>query len=132
MIKIPKEIVNEIIEQGKKEAPIEACGYLAGRDETVLKHYPMTNIDKSEDHFSLDPKEQFKILKEARNEGLKIIGIYHTHPVSPASPSEEDSRLAYDPDISYVIVSLLNDNKESIKSFKRENNTLIREDLEVI
>ncbi|MFH1836857.1 MAG: M67 family metallopeptidase [Candidatus Omnitrophota bacterium] len=106
MIKIPKRIVDKVIEQAKREAPIEACGYLAGKDGEVLKHYEMTNADASEEHFSLDPEEQFSIMKKSRAEDLDILAVYHSHPVSPARPSDEDIKLAYDPNIVYVIVSL--------------------------
>ena len=86
---------------------MESCGYLLGPDkETATENYPMTNIDHSEEHFSFDPKEQFAVLKYARQNGLKIVGNWHSHPASPSRPSEEDKRLAYDPNILYFILSL--------------------------
>ena len=89
-----------ILAQAQKDAPIESCGYLLGPDkETATENYPMTNIDHSEEHFSFDPKEQFAVLKYARQNGLKIVGNWHSHPASP-------SRLAYDPNILYFILSL--------------------------
>lgn len=96
-----------ILAQAQKDAPIESCGYLLGPDkETATENYPMTNIDHSEEHFSFDPKEQFAVLKYARQNGLKIVGNWHSHPASPSRPSEEDKRLAYDPNILYFILSL--------------------------
>lgn len=117
MLRINKDIIEKLYKHGEIEAPLEACGYLVGKDDMVIKHYPMTNIDKSEDHFALDPKEQFKVLKEARAESLQILGVYHTHPDSPARPSEEDIKLAYDTDIIYIIASLL-DKNYSTKAFR--------------
>ena len=55
-------------------------------------------------------------MRQAREEDLEIIAVYHSHPETPARPSVEDIKLAYDPNVSYVIVSLA-DNKEDIKSF---------------
>ena len=96
-----------ILAQAQKDAPIESCGYLLGPDkETATENYPMTNIDHSEEHFSFDPKEQFAVLKYARQNGLEIVGNWHSHPASPSRPSEEDKRLAYDPNILYFILSL--------------------------
>jgi proteasome lid subunit RPN8/RPN11 len=66
----------------------------------------MTNIDHSPEHFSFDPKEQFAAVRYARMSGLEIIGNWHSHPQSPSRPSQEDIRLAYDPTISYWILSL--------------------------
>ncbi len=117
MIQIPKKIIEEIFSHARKDAPIEACGYLTGKDGVVVKRYPMLNVDASPEHFTLDPKEQFQVIKQARAEGQTVLSVYHTHPASPARPSEEDIRLAFDPSISYVIASIL-DGKESIRSFR--------------
>ena len=117
MIYLAASQLEIITEQAKKEAPQEACGYLAGKDDHVVHVYPMTNIDHSEEHFSLDPKEQFAVIKKVRQEGLSILAVYHSHPLSPARPSQEDIKLAYDPNIIYVIVSLLEE-PVSIKAFK--------------
>ena len=96
-----------ILAQARKDAPVESCGYLLGPDkETATENFPMTNIDHSEEHFSFDPKEQFAAVKYARKNGLKIVGNWHSHPASPSRPSEEDKRLAYDPNIFYFILSL--------------------------
>lgn len=106
MIRIPKTIVEEIHKQGLQEIPNEACGYLAGIDGNIVRYFPMRNVDQSEEHFSLDPKEQFAVIKQVRQDGLQLLAVSHTHPITPARPSEEDIRLAYDPDMIYVIGSL--------------------------
>jgi [CysO sulfur-carrier protein]-S-L-cysteine hydrolase len=106
MIRIPREIVDEIVKQAKAELPNEACGLLAGKGIEVQKRYALTNADASPEHFTFLPAEQFQVLRSARAEGLDIIANYHSHPVTPARPSEEDIRLAFDPNILYVIVSL--------------------------
>ncbi|MCP4751415.1 MAG: M67 family metallopeptidase [Proteobacteria bacterium] len=129
-MKIPREVVSAIYRQARAEAPLEACGYLAGRNGTVAKHYRLTNMDQSEEHFSFDPKEQFAVIKSAREEQLDLIAVYHSHPETPARPSAEDIRLAYDPDISYVIVSLAN-NGDDIKSFKISDGNVTPEILEI-
>lgn len=72
----------------------------------IVEIFPMTNLDKSPEHFSLDPKEQFQVLRSAREKGLKLLGNYHSHPATPSRPSQEDIRLAYDPDAIYAILSL--------------------------
>jgi proteasome lid subunit RPN8/RPN11 len=69
MIKIPQSIIDGIIAQAKNELPNEACGLLVGSDNEVVKQYPLTNIDHSNEHFSFDPREQFGVLKEARSQG---------------------------------------------------------------
>lgn len=118
MISIPENIITEIIEHSRKELPNEACGLLTGTDGKVLEHYPLTNVDASPEHFSFSPREQFDVLKSARAKGLRIIANYHSHPTSPARPSEEDIRLAEDPNITYIIVSLA-EKDAVVKAFTR-------------
>ena len=130
MLTIPKSIVEEIYAQAKAEAPLEACGYLGGKDGVVSVRYPLYNIDQSTEHFSFDPKDQFKVVKEARAAGVDLIAVYHSHPETPARPSEEDIKLAYDPNISYVIASLAGEN-EDIKSFHIKSGTAEKEELEI-
>lgn len=106
ILEIPRSIYNQMVEHAKELNPVECCGYLGGNNETVSKHYKMTNTDNSPEHFSFDPKEQFAAVKDARKEGLKLIGVYHSHPETPARLSEEDIRLFNDPEPVYLIVSL--------------------------
>jgi proteasome lid subunit RPN8/RPN11 len=117
MISITQEVMATIIEHARLDLPDEACGYLAGNKGHILKSYPLTNTDHSPDHFTFDPSEQFTTIKQARKEGLEIIANYHSHPVTPARPSAEDIRLAYDPDIFYFIISLASEQPE-VKSFR--------------
>ncbi len=130
-MKITKEIVDAVLLHAKKDAPIEACGYLGGKDDVVTKCFPMTNIDKSKKHFSFDPKEQLSVLKNAMAKGFEMLAVYHSHPSTPARPSKEDIKLAYDPTISYVIASLA-DKQKTIKSFKIQNRTVTPEPMEIV
>ena len=130
MIRISKTIIDQLFIQGHDEAPNEACGYLAGTDGKVQKFYPMRNVDASPTHFTLDPEEQFKKIRAARAEGLRILAVYHTHPESPAHPSQEDIRLAFDPEISTVILSLLPGDRD-IRSYKIRQGEVENEALEI-
>ncbi len=129
MIKISQDIIDRIKSHAKKEVPIEACGYLAGKNGEISESFPMSNIDKSPEHFSFDPKEQFKVIKAARAKGLELIVVYHSHPASPARLSKEDLRLAYDPNTIHLIYSLLN---QEIKAFKVVNGDIKEEAIEVL
>ena len=130
-MKISKGILEMIYEQAEEEAPLEACGYLAGKEGVITSHYKMTNVDKSETHFSLDPKEQFQVAKNVRADGSDLIAVYHSHPASPARPSEEDIRLAHDSSIIYVIVSLENENR-TCGAFTINNGMVTPEPLDIV
>jgi len=117
MIQITQNIIDNIIIHAQNIYPIEACGYLAGNGNIISHSYELRNIDNSEEHFSFDPAEQFAVVRKVRNEGLEILANYHSHPSTPARPSEEDIRMAYDPGILYFIISLA-ETTPQIKAFK--------------
>ncbi len=118
MLNIPVALQNEMIDLARRDSPIETCGYLSGSGEVAKEVIPLTNIDHSAEHFSFDPKEQFKAVKDARAKGHELIAVYHSHPASPARLSAEDLRLANDPRIVYLIVSLQNPEEPVLKAFK--------------
>lgn len=111
MITLKKADFEKILAHAKKELPNEACGLIAGvkngADKHIQKVYLLTNIDHSNEHFSLDPKEQLAAIKDMRANGLVPLGNWHSHPESPSRPSQEDKRLAYDKTASYMILSLM-------------------------
>ncbi|ARE86925.1 CysO-cysteine peptidase [Clostridium formicaceticum] len=129
IIKISKEDYNKMIKQAEKEFPLECCGLLAGiktEDEIFIKKiYPLTNIDQSSEHFTMDPKEQFAAIKQMRTDGYILVGNYHSHPYTPSRPSEEDKRLAYDGNILYGILSL-QDQEPVLNFFKIIENALVK------
>jgi proteasome lid subunit RPN8/RPN11 len=118
MLKIPVVLQSEMIALARRDSPIETCGYLSGIGEEIKKVIALTNIDHSMEHFSFDPREQFKAVKDARAKGHELIAVYHSHPASPARLSAEDLRLANDPRLVYIIISLLNPDAPVLKAFK--------------
>lgn len=133
MIKLSKEDLDNIIEHAKSELPNEACGLIAGtvngEDKEIKKVYYLTNIDHSNEHFSLDPKEQLAAIKDMRANGYKPLGNWHSHPESPSRPSEEDKRLAYDSSASYLILSLMEQDHPVLNSFHIEGSQAEKEEL---
>lgn len=126
MIHLKQEVLDQIIAHAQEVYPIEACGYLAGNGDSISQGYEMKNIDNSEEHFSFDPAEQFSVIREARNAGLEILANYHSHPATPARPSEEDIKLAYDPNILYIIVSLAGETPV-LKAFRIQQSIVSEE-----
>ncbi|MBU0478137.1 M67 family metallopeptidase [bacterium] len=130
-MKINKVYLSEMVQHCQKDYPNEACGILAGKDGKIERIYRMTNADKSSKTFFMGPKEQLKVMKEIRNVGLEMVGIYHSHPETEAYPSAYDVELAFYPEVSYVIVSLKDKNSPNIRSFKIEEGKITEEDLKI-
>ena len=131
-LEIPNDIFERMVEQAKAEAPVEACGILAGRNGRVEKLYKMTNTDRSRCHCMMEAKEQFAVVKDIRAAGLTMLAIYHSHPETPARPSAEDIRLALTPDVIYVIVSLRNADAPAVKGFLINDGTITTVPVEVL
>lgn len=133
MIKLPKNDYQRIVHHAIAELPNEACGLIAGikdgSDKMIKKVYLLTNTDHSNEHFSLDPREQLAAVKDMRANGLIPLGNWHSHPETPSRPSEEDKRLAYDKTASYMILSLMDSSDPVLNSFHIEGDTAEKEDL---
>lgn len=136
MITLKKSDYDKILAHAEKELPNEACGLIAGFVEdgvTIIKKvYLLTNIDHSNEHFSLDPKEQLAAIKDMRAEGLTPLGNWHSHPESPSRPSDEDKRLAYESRASYMILSLMDRENPVLNSFKIQGDGAEKEELVIV
>ncbi len=137
-VTLTRQDYEAILAYAKKERPDEACGLIAGIDREdgvreIKKVYLLTNMDHTNEHFSIDPKEQLDAVRDMRSLNLKPLGNWHSHPESPSRPSEEDKRLSFDSKASYLILSLMNENEPVLNSFHIEKRTEVtKEDLEII
>jgi len=131
MLKLTAETIAEIIAHARADAPIEACGYLGQKNGVASRVFRLNNVDGSPEHFTLDPKEQFAALRQMRSESYRMRAVYHSHPASPARPSQEDIRLLSDPSLSYVIVSLA-EAEPVVRSFTIRNGAVATEEIELV
>lgn len=113
----------------KSGYPNEACGILAGRNGDVSKIYRMANIENSPVTYMLDSKEQFKVMKDMRDNNLSMLAIFHSHPSSAAYPSAKDVSLAFYEDAFYIIVSLM-EKEPVVKGFSIKEGNI--EDIEIV
>lgn len=96
-----------IVAHARESAPDECCGLLLGRGVEIVEAVRARNIaDAPASRFLVDPGDHINGRREARRRGLQVVGFYHSHPRSPAEPSETDLAEFSYPDHLYVIVSL--------------------------
>ncbi len=87
--------------------PDEGCGLLLGRaDGVVVDVVASANVAASAKVYEIDPRVLLATFRRADDEGLEVIGVFHSHTHSPAYPSATDIRQAPDPAWHYVLVSL--------------------------
>ncbi|WP_029522445.1 M67 family metallopeptidase [Persephonella sp. KM09-Lau-8] len=139
MLKIKKEVIEEIKRQGEEGYPYEICGFLIGEIDfennirTAVEAFQVENQNKerANDRFEIAPQDYLKVENYADQKGLMIVGIYHTHPDHPDRPSETDLRFAQ-PDMSYIILSVKNGKAENWRSWELINGKFQEEQVEII
>ncbi len=132
--------LQSIIDHCMMGLPSEACGMMAGKDGRVEKVYCMTNAKPGPDYYEMDPEEQFRVMKDMRQAGLVMVGMFHSHPTGQAYPSSVDVEKAYwpgtelpnYPDAVYVIVSLTDRANPVVKGYSIEEGTVREVPLSVI
>src|SRR5262249_29976749 len=104
---ITREAGDAIKAHALEARPDECCGLLAGDGDVISSAYRLHNeADQPEIRYFASPEDLFAAMKAMRQEGLEMMGIYHSHPSSPAYPSKSDVELAFYSDCVYFIVSL--------------------------
>ena len=97
---------------GEETYPFECCGALLGRlsdgsrEVEAVVRCSNTRVDRSQDRYSIDPKELLRLQRQADEQGLDIVGFYHSHPDHPALWSQTDLAEAHWLGCSYVITSV--------------------------
>ena len=132
MLRIPSSVFQQMVEHARKEAPLECCGILGGRDGTVEKAFELCNAEESPTRYSMSPQEQLKGFVEMERESMEMIAIYHSHPHTIPFPSETDVRMAFYPEVASIIISLKEEQGPVAKAFRIEKETIYLEEIEVI
>ena len=117
-VQIKREILEAIVRHAEEEAPRECCGLLMGQGEIITHHRPMKNVLASNVRYEMEAQALFQFFKDLRAANQKHLGIYHSHPVSEAYPSETDVRESFYPDCAYFIVSLKNPGSPLVRAFR--------------
>jgi proteasome lid subunit RPN8/RPN11 len=132
-VKIPKAFVVAMIAHAEETYPEECCGLLAGADGVPSHLYRVQNVHETPRvFFEMAPKEQFWAFKNMRHNGLNLLAIYHSHPETPARPSQSDIRLAYDPEPRYVLVSLQQRDKPDVRAYRIMEGGVTEEAVEIV
>ena len=100
-------VLGDIVAHARRAAPDECCGLLIGTGAGIESAHAARNLRRSPARYLVDPADHFAAIRSGRKAGLAVVGAYHSHPASAASPSPRDEREASDPDFLYLIVSLV-------------------------
>lgn len=130
-MRIPRSLADEIVAHAREDLPNECCGMVGGSDGAATTVYRAENAEASPLRYSIDAKEQFRLMREIEDGGEELVGIYHSHTKSPAYPSQTDVNLAGWPDAVYLIVSLADPSAPDLKGFWIEDGQIAEAELVV-
>jgi proteasome lid subunit RPN8/RPN11 len=116
-MRIPQSLVDEIVSHAREDLPNECCGMVGGSDGVAATVYRAENAEASPLRYSIDAKEQFRLMRTIEDGGEELAAIYHSHTKSPAYPSQTDVNLAGWPEAVYLIVSLADGDAPDLKGF---------------
>jgi proteasome lid subunit RPN8/RPN11 len=133
---ISGHLAEKIRLHGAETYPHECCGALLGRDGSamagtdpekdkltpsreIVALFPLVNRrdDSPRNRFSVSVDDVRSAEKAAREQGLEVVGWYHSHPDHPARPSAYDRDHAW-PWYSYIIVSVQNGAPQDMTSWR--------------
>jgi proteasome lid subunit RPN8/RPN11 len=136
MLKIKKRALDKILGLAERDYPYETCGLLLGRASGEVRiafgafETPNANPDRKSDRYEIDPKDYMRAEDKAREFGLEIVGVYHSHPDHPDRPSEFDRERAFE-GFSYIIVSVREGKWVSYRSWELKGDRFEEEQVEV-
>ncbi len=135
MILISEQLLSRICQQAVAAYPEECCGILVGTGDgkkQIQRFCKTANMNKQRlrERYLIDAFEHYNIDKQARADGLSIVGFYHSHPDSPPYPSEFDIKSAW-PAYSYIIISVDKHKNTEAKSWilAGRNRCLVAEEI---
>jgi proteasome lid subunit RPN8/RPN11 len=127
-VRISQAHVDELIAHARDEAPNECCGYLWISDGEIAGVKRAENERRSRYGYVLDSESRFEVWK-LEEDGVQV-GTYHSHPASPAEPSQTDINLAGEPTWLYVIVS--GTEEPPVRAWWIRDGTVEEEELDVV
>lgn len=102
-LNLSRQHFNQIVTHLQTVLPAEGCGLLAGSAGMTRRVVPIDNVLQSGARFRMDPEQQVAAMESIREDGLKVVGIFHSHPEGPGQPSPSDVHEAAYPEAVYLI-----------------------------
>jgi proteasome lid subunit RPN8/RPN11 len=135
-----ESVLENIRRHGTDAYPEEGCGFLLGTviDDgknrvTALRRAVNRRTEARTRRYQLTAEDYREADAAAREQGLDVVGVYHSHPDHPARPSQTDLEEATFPGYTYVIVSVHDGTPESLTAWTLapDRSQFHREDIAV-
>ncbi|MBE1501406.1 proteasome lid subunit RPN8/RPN11 [Amycolatopsis lexingtonensis] len=134
MLRIRRELVDEIVAHARRDHPDEACGVIAGPEgsDSPERFIPMLNAARSPTFYEFDSADLLKLYRELDANDEAPVVIYHSHTATEAYPSRTDANIAAEPDAHYVLVSTRDPEVHEFRSYRIVDAEITEEPVEII
>lgn len=143
MLKLSDAAYEQVRKHGEETYPHECCGVLLGLSKEGANEVQgvvragNTRTDSAHNRYHIAPQELVRIQRQARDQGLDIVGFYHSHPDHPAQWSPTDFAEAHWLGCSYVITAVERGEAKQTNSFllsgtSEEDKSFEDEPIEVV
>jgi [CysO sulfur-carrier protein]-S-L-cysteine hydrolase len=113
----------------RQNAPLEACGLLAGKNSRVEMRLGIPNAERSPVRYRMEPMAQLRAFQRYETAGLELLAIYHSHPDGPDHPSPTDTAEAFYPVVQIIWFKL--DGRWKARGFRIEGGKVKEINLEL-
>jgi proteasome lid subunit RPN8/RPN11 len=134
VLRIRRELVDEIVAHARRDHPDEACGVIAGGLGTDWpeRFIPMLNAARSPTFYEFDSGDLLKLYRELdANDEVPVV-IYHSHTATEAYPSRTDASIAAEPGAHYVLVSTRDPEVHEFRSYRIVDAEITEEPVEIL
>jgi proteasome lid subunit RPN8/RPN11 len=134
VLRIAREIHDQIVAHARRDHPDEACGVVAGPVGTDRpeRFIPMLNAARSPTFYEFDSGDLLALYKEMDANDEEPVVIYHSHTATEAYPSRTDISYASEPNAHYVLVSTRSADETDFRSFRIVDGEVTEEPVEVV
>jgi proteasome lid subunit RPN8/RPN11 len=133
VLRISRDLHDQIVAHARRDHPDEACGVIAGPagTDSPERFVPMLNAARSPTFYEFDSMEQLRVWREMDDRDEEPVVIYHSHTATEARPSRTDINLAAEPGAHYVLVSTREEETTEFRSFRIVDGEVDEEEVEI-
>jgi len=133
VIRLPRPIVNEVLDHVRADPGREVCGLIGARDGIAVRCLSVPNVAADPaNRYRMDPARLIEGLYAIEGAGETLLAVWHSHPRGPARPSAIDIAEATFPAAIYLIVSLDTRGVMEMRGFRIAAGTTEEVGLELI
>ncbi len=127
-LRIAAKPMAEIRRHAEQQYPEEGAGLLlgllAGEERSVRSVLPVNNSFEAKQRgrrYLIDPKDILSAEEEAERQGMTVLGVFHSHPDHPPTPSKFDADWAV-PWYIYLITTVRKGIAEQTRAWRLQED----------